>query len=206
MFTFQHCWTEYEVFAQLSTHNLPVVLSNQCHLFPWTTTHAVSTVAAKRISHLWIWCIKMMQLLYLLCTLEGCSAVEMATSISKLGLTWALVKMNIFGLPTVDIWKTNKQMRTKMWALLERCVQSKTRREKNKSSSQWYKCTQPSRAYATSYGLHRRTWITCTICSIFLYLATCGEISLNYSSRNHLLSPWLKKKTVCWPSWVNKKR
>lgn len=200
MFAFQHCWTEYEVFAQLSTHNLPVVQSNQCHLFPWTTTHAVSTVAAKRISHLWIWRIKMMQLLYLLCTLEGCSAVEMATSISKLGLTWALVKMNIFGLPTVDIWKTNENQNV---GTLEECVQSKKKI-----------LFSVIQMHSTKQGLCYKLWSSqenlnnlwlVPFAVFFLYLATYGEISLNYSSRNQLLSPWLKK-TVCWPSWVNKKR
>lgn len=70
----------------------------------------------------------MMQLLFLLCTLEGWSAVEMATSISKLGLTWALVKMNIFGLPTVDIWKTNENQNVGTFG--EVCtVKNKTRKK-----------------------------------------------------------------------------
>jgi len=43
----------------------------------------------------------------------------------------------------------------------------------------------------------------------FLYLATYGEISLNYSSRNQLLSPWLKNKnkktnSVDLPEWTRK--
>lgn len=124
MFTFQHCWTEYEVFAQLSTHNLPVLQSNQCHVFPWTMTHAVSTVAAERNRNLWISCIK---LCYYCIPCVRWKVVELLkwqpafqslvwTPQFILNIIW---KWTVVGYLT---WKKNESEREPKCGLLENCV------------------------------------------------------------------------------------
>jgi len=130
----------------------------------------------------------------------------MATSISKLGLSWALVKINIFDLPTVDIWKTKTKNK---WE--PKCVvKNKMRKKKILFSVIQMHSTKQGLRYKlwSSQEYLNNSWLVPFVV-FFLYLATYGEISLNYSSRNQLLSPWLKNKnkktnSVDLPEWTRK--